>query len=75
MAERAMQQNDSAVGTDIPSAVPYKDSAVISGWATQAVARLTAAGIVTGNTSGSFLPKANASRAESGQLIYLLMKQ
>lgn len=75
MAGRAMQQSGSAVGTGIPSAVSYEDSAAISGWAAEAVARLTAAGIVTGNTGGSFLPKANASRAESVQLIYLLMKK
>lgn len=51
----------------------YKDVAY-SHWAAKAVLQLTAAGIMSGDTSGTFRPEASVTRAEMAVILANLMK-
>lgn len=71
MLYRAMQ----AKGNDL-SAVQgtvYADQAAISGYAQEAVAKVSAAGIVSGQGNNSFAPRATANRAEAAVMIRNLL--
>ena len=50
----------------------FVDESEISSWASEAVKRLTEAGIINGNENGSFMPGKNCTRAETAQMLYLL---
>ena len=50
----------------------FVDESEISLWASEAVKRLTEAGIINGNENGSFMPSKNCTRAETAQMLYLL---
>jgi len=56
------------------SAVTFTDSAKISAYASGAVTAMQQAGIVSGNSDGSFAPTANATRAQAAKMIAVLMK-
>ena len=53
--------------------VTFSDDNNISSYAKDAVAKVQQAGIINGRTDGSFAPKANATRAESAQMIYTML--
>jgi hypothetical protein len=55
------------------AAVPYADGAEIAAYAYDAVARLTEAGIMSGNEN-RFMPVAGATRAEAAKIIALIDK-
>lgn len=52
----------------------FTDSAQIAAWAEAAVAKATAAGLITGYPDGTFRPKANATRAEAAVILARSMK-
>ncbi len=56
------------------SAVSFTDSANISSYASAAVTAMQQAGIISGNSDGSFAPTANATRAEAAKMIALLLQ-
>ena len=49
--------------------VTFKDSGEITSYATAAVTAMQRAKIISGNSDGSFAPKANATRAEAAKMI------
>lgn len=53
----------------------FKDAAAISGWAKAAVDAAFELKLLQGDGKGSFLPRGNATRAESAQVIYKLLQQ
>lgn len=56
------------------SGQPFADQAVISAWASEAVASLKEAGIVSGGSANAFNPKASATRAEAAKMVSLLIQ-
>lgn len=52
----------------------FLDQADISGWAMSYVQRAFDAGFLTGRNNQMFAPKELATRAESAQVVYQLMK-
>ena len=48
---------------------PFADSALISGYAEKAALGLKKAGILNGSGGNMFMPKSNATRAESAKVI------
>lgn len=50
--------------------VRFDDDADIADWAYGAISKMQIADIINGDGSGNFLPKANATRAESAKMIY-----
>ncbi len=58
--------------TGQPAQERYTDGERISAWARDAVARLTASGVVRGRPDGRFAPHEAASRAEAVQALYNL---
>ncbi len=54
--------------------VSFSDSARISYWAASAVSAMQQAGVVTGKANNSFDPKGRASRAETAQMLWNLLK-
>ena len=53
----------------------FGDSADISDWAYRAVIKLGGYGIISGDDSGSFRPRAGVTRAEAAQVLSLVMQQ
>ena len=51
----------------------FTDADLISGYAKDAVTALSAKGIITGYTDGSFAPKNNITRAEGAQIIFRVL--
>ncbi|MFC4600027.1 S-layer homology domain-containing protein [Cohnella hongkongensis] len=56
------------------AALPFTDEALIGAWAKQAVAHAVQAGIVIGNSDGSFRPNAQITRAEMAVMIARALK-
>jgi hypothetical protein len=54
---------------DADYVIQFVDAGDISGYAREAVGRLSKAGIVSGNDRGYFAPQANLTRAEAVKLI------
>ena len=52
----------------------YVDSAEITGYAADAVEKMSKAGIINGLGDGRFAPKNNATRAEAAKMIYNVLK-
>jgi hypothetical protein len=59
---------------DNDNVLNFTDSAEISEYAKYCVAELAAAGVITGNESGMFMPKSNASRAETAKMIHRILE-
>jgi hypothetical protein len=55
-------------------AVTFADSADIASYAVDAVAAMQRAGIISGNSSGSFAPADNATRAQAAKMVALLLQ-
>ena len=53
----------------------FKDNTQVSAWARTSVASAVETGIVAGRTADTFVPKANATRAEGAVMIYRLYNQ
>lgn len=51
----------------------YADSSMISSWAKPAVDRMTAAGLIYGDNTGSFIPQGTATRAQSAALLIRIL--
>ena len=51
----------------------FTDNDNISGYAKESVLALSSSGIINGYEDGSFLPQANATRAEAAQLIFKVL--
>lgn len=60
--------------TPVANGKVFTDRAKIAPWARDAVAAVSAKGIIAGYPDGSFGPKANASRAEAATVIVQIMK-
>ncbi len=58
-----VQADSSAEQTDLQTV--FKDHASVSGWARDAVVQAVEAGIITGMTQDTFVPGANATRAQA----------
>jgi hypothetical protein len=56
------------------SVVTFTDSAKISSYASDAVTAMQQAGIISGNSDGSFAPTASATRAQAAKMVALLLK-
>lgn len=56
-------------------ALQYKDANAISDYAKEAVEQLTSAGIVSGNTDGTFAPHNLVTRAQAANAVYALYKK
>ena len=54
------------------NAVSFSDSADISDYASDAVGRLSAAGVINGS-DGKFMPKSNCTRAQAACMVYRMM--
>lgn len=52
----------------------FADGADIAGWAAQATAQATKAGLMIGRSGATFAPTANATRAESVVVLERLLK-
>lgn len=52
----------------------FTDYADISGYAVEAVGRMSQAGIISGDVNGAFRPKSIATRAEAAKIVTLLYK-
>ena len=64
-----------AIKTEQPDeSKPFIDSAQISAWAKESVAKATTAGLITGYPDGAFKPKDNATRAEAAVVLDRSMK-
>ena len=64
--------------TEIPieeliARLSFVDNSDIADYAIEAVARMTAGGILDGNDEGAFLPRKNSTRAETAVMIYRIM--
>lgn len=59
---------------DLGYSLDFADSALISDYAREAVAFLSAKGVVNGIGDGTFAPKNTATRAEAAQMIYNAIK-
>ena len=55
--------------------IEFKDGDSVSDYAAEAVRELSAAGIITGDESGFFRPKATATRAEAAVMIYRIINR
>nr|WP_254772911.1 S-layer homology domain-containing protein [Paenibacillus sp. NFR01] len=53
----------------------FKDTGTISGWASDAVAALQELGVVDGRGNQLFMPHETVDRAESAQMISLLLDE
>ena len=63
----------SRINTEFKEVVPkidFKDSADISDWAKEAVAKVQMANIISGMPDQTFAPNANATRAQAAKVIY-----
>ncbi|MDI9477098.1 MAG: S-layer homology domain-containing protein [Natronincolaceae bacterium] len=69
----AMVVNATKAGS-VNESETFTDSAQISAWAKEPVAKAAAAGLITGYPDGSFKPKANATRAEAAVILDRSMK-
>ena len=58
-------------GSGYPS---FSDSGSISAWALNAVAAMQSSGIIAGKAGGGFDPKGGASRAETAQMLWNLLR-
>ena len=67
MIQRALEAKNVNIAV---GSLEFNDSASISDYATDAVAALTAEGIINGVGDNRFLPKATATRAEAAVIIY-----
>ena len=56
------------------TALNFTDSDLIASYTTEAVKAMQKAGIISGNSDGSFAPKANATRAQTAKMITVLIK-
>lgn len=60
--------------SDSSNPIIFTDQSSVSGFAINAVNAMSSAGLIKGNGEGSFMPKANTSRAEAVTVIYSVMK-
>ena len=71
LALRAMNAGGSTVTAGSTGDLSaYSDQAQISDYASEAIASLIKAGIITGNTDGKIYPKSSITRAEAAAIIY-----
>ena len=56
------------------TALNFTDSDLIASYTIEAVKAMQNAGIISGNSDGSFAPKANATRAQTAKMITVLIK-
>jgi len=54
--------------------ITFVDQGNIATWATEAVTAMQLAGIISGYPDGTFLPKANATRAEAAKIIFVFFE-
>lgn len=71
---RAVEQQHGRLSFDGAGTVKFKDDTAISAWARDAIAALASQGLLHGTGAGEFKPQASATRAESAQIIYALLK-
>ncbi|MEW9700655.1 S-layer homology domain-containing protein [Paenibacillus sp. SI8] len=69
MLTRAMKIAGKQVAADTAALTKFSDHSSISGWAKEAVAQSATAGIVNGVTERTFVPSANATRAEAAAML------
>jgi hypothetical protein len=71
LAAKALGTNAPAVnGTELNS---FSDSAAISNWAVTGMEEAVKAGIISGMTTDTIVPQADATRAQAAAMIYKLL--
>ena len=63
----------SAVNNETDTAEVFSDAESISGYAREAVNKLSGMKLINGRENNSFAPLENATRAEAAELIYRLL--
>ncbi len=74
MISRYADKIANATLPETKSAVTFSDNKAIASYAGNAVTMMQKAGIISGNSNGSFAPMANATRAEAAKMIALLLQ-
>jgi len=64
-----------AAGAAAGGGAAFADQAAVSPWAAEAVAKVSAAGIVGGNPDGTFAPAAEANRAQAAVMLRRLLER
>jgi len=64
-----------AAGAAAGGGAAFADQAAVSPWAADAVAKVSAAGIVGGNPDGTFAPAAEANRAQAAVMLRRLLER
>ncbi|MNW34922.1 Endo-1,4-beta-xylanase A precursor [compost metagenome] len=74
MISRAMNVAGQSVTVDQADLARFKDSGAISGWAKEAVAQSINTSILNGMTDNSFVPQAQATRAEAAVVLKRMLQ-